>query len=94
MSDSRTKWWRSTHAALMRLLYEQDPDAMGASVLSPEDEYYDLAVQLMRALNGRTSAGNIQRAVTDIWPNASVEMLGEVTKIWQAASDQNPFDSL
>lgn len=86
MRKTRSKWWRTTHSALVRALYEHDPDGMGATVMSPEDEYYDLGFRLFRELSGARDTEEIRDAVLRIWPDSQEEMIDEIERIWRSAA--------
>jgi len=66
----------------MDVLYRLDPDGMGSSVGAPDDEYFDVAIVLMRQLLDRGATANTQQVALERWPAASPEMLADIEAAW------------
>lgn len=79
-----SKAYRVAHARLMSILYEEDPDGMGATVGAPEDEYAQPATLLMIALNDASTPEKARRAVTDMYPDATEKLLTDALEVWRA----------
>ena len=82
-NEQLDQWWSRNHGALMEILYRHDPDGMGASVGAPDDEYFDAATTLMRALRDRPSEDGPGEVVLEVWPQASPEMLADIEAAWE-----------
>jgi hypothetical protein len=50
------KAWTILNRELARVLYEYDPEGIGATVGAPEDEYDQISIDLIRALRDRPTA--------------------------------------
>lgn len=85
-----TQAWHALVTTLERLLYDHDPDGMGASVSAPLDEYHDVAVAVTRVLRARREGQSLENAVLEIVPNAGTDLLRDITKVWNGyrAQDQ------
>jgi hypothetical protein len=80
------------HQRLMRVLYIADPEHMGRSVGAPEDEYSDVATRLMTSLRGATTADQARAATLAMYPNATEDLIKEVTEVWRVFSETTATD--
>lgn len=80
---SRSADWERLHHGLVRALYEADPEGMGSSVYSPDDEYSSEAVALIRALRDRR-AKTVRAVVLEAWPNARSDLIDAIVGLSSA----------
>lgn len=74
--------WRELKASLGALLYERDPEGMGATVSAPPDEYADVAVRIISSLSRCTQEAELRKAVLDILPTAWPDLVDEILSIY------------
>lgn len=90
-NDHRLKAWRAVVTRFEALLYEHDPDGMGASVGAPLDEYSDVAASLVRALRDRPTEDEFADTVRSIVPSARQTLTSDLELVWnQAWADPDP----
>ena len=82
--------WLDALNRLSVLLYESDPEGMGADVGAPVDEYDDIAARLLREAlrrpSGHALATCVQESVPTAWPEL-VAQLVEVIDTYEGASE-------
>jgi len=74
--------WSQLRSRLEVLLYDYDPDGMGASVGAPLDEYADVAISVIRTLRDREPDQPVSDAVWEAVPGASLDLIEEIAKAW------------
>jgi hypothetical protein len=65
-----------------RLLYDHDPDGMGATVGAPVDEYSDMATRLIRALRDSEFGVGSVEVIRGVIPTAKLELIAEIESAW------------
>lgn len=85
----RTEAWHALVATLERLLYDHDPDGMGASVSAPLDEYHDVAIAVIRALRDREEVRSVEDAILEVVPNAGADLLSNIERAWRDYETQH-----
>ena len=80
--DCRLDVWARLRSRLEWLLYDCDPDGMGASVGAPLDEYADVAISVMRALRDRKPDQAVSEAVWAVVPGASAALIENIERAW------------
>ena len=89
MTQGAAQAWQDACNRLSALLYESDPEGMGADVGAPLDEYDDIAARLLREAT-RRPAGQalttcVEQSVPTAWPDL-VANLADVIDAYERAS--------
>lgn len=82
--------WKQAVKRISAALYNEDPEGMGSSVGSPDDEYDDAAIHAMRLLRDRKS-GTAATALHAEWPSLSGETIRTITLEWRAVERAGRF---
>lgn len=69
-------------AQLMEILYEQDPDGVGATVSAPVDEYGEEAARLMVALRGAETEADVRQVLTARFDGVSDRLVAQIHESW------------
>lgn len=77
----RERSWSDALRRLSALLYEADPEGMGASVFAPPDEYVDMAERVLRTFIRRPAGTRPAEAVLDLIPSAWPELIAEIVGV-------------
>jgi hypothetical protein len=67
--------------AVMRLLYDHDPDGIGRSIDAPLDEYRELATRLLPSLSRAETSSKAAAEVRKLVPTAEQSL---ITALWSA----------
>ncbi len=81
MRPPLARGWSDAHSRLSALLYERDPEGMGASVFAPRDEYDDVATRLLRAVLRRPAGLAEADVVVNVLPSAWPDLVAEIVEI-------------
>lgn len=87
--NAQLRAWEELQRELQAVLYESDPDRMGATVGAPDDEYYDAAVDVIRSLRDRLPHQSVADVVRDVWPEADPELVLAVERAWARYSQES-----
>jgi hypothetical protein len=81
VGPKHTRAWLEAHSRLSALLYERDPEGMGASVSAPRDEYDDVATRLLREILRRPADADQAEIVLNVLPSAWPELVAEILEV-------------
>ncbi len=84
MGRRTARAWLEARDRLSALLYERDPDGMGADVSAPRDEYNDIASRLLREALRRPEGQAVAAAVHEALPSAWPELIAELVQVIDA----------
>lgn len=93
MGRRAAQTWQEACGRISAVLYESDPEGMGADVGAPLDEYDDIAARLLREAirrpAGQALATCVEESVPTAWPEL-VAQLVEVIEAYERASAGGP----
>ena len=75
--DRVSNAYTSLHARLCEVLYDEDPDGVGASALSPDDEYSPYVTRLIVQLKDLRDRDEVASAVRAMFGTETTESLVE-----------------
>jgi hypothetical protein len=81
--DERIRSYKTRLEALMKTLYEFDPDGIGQSIDAPPDEYRDLATMLVSRLWAAGDESQAAGEIRSLFPTAEQALIDALWAVRQ-----------
>lgn len=78
----QSREFRALSRVISALLYAWDPEGLGRSIGSPEDEYDDVAHRLISSIARARPELRVEDVVCQQWPTASAAFAAAVGSAW------------
>ncbi len=74
--------YSTLHEELLNILYDEDPEGMGVTAGTPDDEYSPEVSKLIPRLQRTAGRDAVAGVVLEMFPAASNSLINEVSDAW------------